>query len=70
MLIFAQCNLSVEEKIKLVKEVGEEIIQEDELKGLFQSNPMPICYDGFANKLINLINFAFINLIKFQIDFI
>ena len=42
-----QSNLSVEEKIKLVKEVGEEIIQEDELKGLFESNPMPICYDGF-----------------------
>ena len=42
-----QSNLSVEEKIKLVKEVGEEIIQEDELKELFESNPMPICYDGF-----------------------
>ena len=42
-----QSNLSVEEKIKLVKEVGEEIIQESELKGLFEKNPMPICYDGF-----------------------
>ena len=40
-------NLSVEEKIKLVKEVGEEIIQESELKELFENNPMPICYDGF-----------------------
>ena len=42
-----QSNLSVEEKIKLVKEVGEEIIQESELKELFENNPMPICYDGF-----------------------
>ena len=42
-----QSNLSIEEKIKLVKEVGEEINQESELKELFENNPMPICYDGF-----------------------
>ena len=42
-----QSNLSVEEKIKLVKEVGEEIIQEEELRGLFERNEIPICYDGF-----------------------
>ena len=42
-----QSNLSVEEKIKLVKEVGEEIIQEADLKEMFENNIMPICYDGF-----------------------
>ena len=42
-----QSNLSVDEKIKLVKEVGEEIIQEEELRDLFKRNEIPICYDGF-----------------------
>jgi tyrosyl-tRNA synthetase len=42
-----QSTLSIDEKIKLVKEVGEEIIKEEELRGLFENNEMPICYDGF-----------------------
>jgi len=42
-----QSNLTVEEKINLVKEVGEEIIQESELREMFENNEMPICYDGF-----------------------
>ena len=39
--------LSLEEKIKLVKDVAEEIVVEEELKSLFEKNEMPICYDGF-----------------------
>ena len=42
-----QSNLSIDEKIKLVKEVGEEIIKEEELRSLFERDEMPICYDGF-----------------------
>ncbi len=42
-----QSNLSIDEKIKLVKEVGEEIIKEEELRDVFERNEMPICYDGF-----------------------
>ena len=42
-----QSNLSVDEKIKLVKEVGEEIVKDEELRNLFERNEMPICYDGF-----------------------
>ena len=42
-----QSTLSIDEKIKLVKEVGEEIIKEEELRDLFKRNEMPICYDGF-----------------------
>ena len=42
-----QSTLSIDEKIKLVKEVGEEIIQESELRDLFERVEMPICYDGF-----------------------
>lgn len=42
-----QSTLPIEEKIKLVKEVGEEILEESELRGLFEREEMPICYDGF-----------------------
>ena len=42
-----QSTLNIDEKIKLVKEVGEEIIQEKELREIFERNEMPICYDGF-----------------------
>ena len=42
-----QSTLSIDEKIKLVKEVGEEIIKDEELKDLFEREEMPICYDGF-----------------------
>ena len=42
-----QSTLTIDEKIKLVKEVGEEIIQEEELRDLFERIEMPICYDGF-----------------------
>jgi tyrosyl-tRNA synthetase len=40
-------KMSVEEKIALVKEVGEEIISEDELIELFKKKKNPIAYDGF-----------------------
>jgi tyrosyl-tRNA synthetase len=39
--------LSVDEKIALVKEVGEEIIDEKDLRKIFETKKMPICYDGF-----------------------
>ncbi len=40
-------KLTVEQKIDLVKQVGEEIIEESELKELFQSKEHPVAYDGF-----------------------
>ena len=42
-----QSSLSIDEKIQLVKEVGEEIIQEKELRKLFERKEIPLCYDGF-----------------------
>jgi tyrosyl-tRNA synthetase len=39
--------MDIEEKIKLIKEVGEEIISEDELRELFTKKKNPIAYDGF-----------------------
>lgn len=39
--------MSTEERIKLIKEVGEEIITEGELKPLLESGEQLIAYDGF-----------------------
>src|SRR3989339_1529627 len=40
-------KLSVDAKIALVREVGEEIVGEEELRKLFESKAHPIAYDGF-----------------------
>ncbi len=40
-------TLSIEERIKIIKSVGEEIIEEEEIKKLLERKQMPICYDGF-----------------------
>ena len=37
-----QSTLSIDEKVNLVKEVGEEIIKEEELRGLFEREEMPV----------------------------
>lgn len=39
--------LPLEERIKLIKEVGEEILNESELEGLLKGKQFPNCYDGF-----------------------
>ncbi|THF98115.1 hypothetical protein TEA_024697 [Camellia sinensis var. sinensis] len=39
--------MSVEEKFRIVRSVGEECIQEDELLNLLTKKPEPVCYDGF-----------------------
>ncbi|KAK4744395.1 hypothetical protein SAY87_010707 [Trapa incisa] len=39
--------MSGEERFKIVRSVGEECIQEDELLNLLTKKPQPICYDGF-----------------------
>ncbi|KAB2081269.1 hypothetical protein ES319_A05G120300v1 [Gossypium barbadense] len=40
-------QMSLEEKFKIIRSVGEECIQEDELLNLLNYKPEPICYDGF-----------------------
>jgi len=40
-------NLTVEERLGLIKQVGEEIINENELKKLLESGESLIAYDGF-----------------------
>ncbi|XP_058218720.1 tyrosine--tRNA ligase 1, cytoplasmic-like [Rhododendron vialii] len=43
----ASKGMSVEEKFRIVRSVGEECIQEDELLNLLSKKPEPVCYDGF-----------------------
>ncbi|CAN0890241.1 Tyrosine--tRNA ligase 1, cytoplasmic [Linum grandiflorum] len=43
----SQEMMSPEEKFRIVRSVGEECIQEDELLNLLTKKPQPICYDGF-----------------------
>lgn len=43
----APAPLTLEEKYALVRSVGEECIQEEELRNLLEKKPNPICYDGF-----------------------
>ncbi|XWS19223.1 hypothetical protein CRYUN_Cryun32bG0112500 [Craigia yunnanensis] len=40
-------QLSVEERFRIIRSVGEECIQEDELLNLLIHKHEPICYDGF-----------------------
>ncbi|KAL5718249.1 tyrosine--tRNA ligase [Ranunculus cassubicifolius] len=40
-------EMSTEEKYRIVRSIGEECIQEDELMDLLAKKPNPICYDGF-----------------------
>ena len=39
--------MDIESKLELIKQVGEEIITEEELKHLLQTKEHPIAYDGF-----------------------
>jgi tyrosyl-tRNA synthetase len=39
--------MKIEEKIALIKEVGEEVLTEEELKTLFETKKHPVAYDGF-----------------------
>ncbi|KAK3228874.1 hypothetical protein Dsin_000755 [Dipteronia sinensis] len=40
-------QMTPEERFRIVRSVGEECIQEDELLNLLTKKPQPICYDGF-----------------------
>ncbi|XP_037445369.1 tyrosine--tRNA ligase 1, cytoplasmic-like [Triticum dicoccoides] len=40
-------SMSLDERFGLLMSIGEECIQEDELRQLLQHKPVPVCYDGF-----------------------
>jgi hypothetical protein len=46
-LVVGVAALSLEERFAILRGIGEECIQEDELMRLLQNKPVPICYDGF-----------------------
>ena len=39
--------MDIETKLELIRQVGEEILTEEELKNLLQTKPHPVAYDGF-----------------------
>ena len=39
--------MNPDERFQLVKQVGEEVLTDDELKSLLTANPHPVAYDGF-----------------------
>ncbi|XP_050224701.1 tyrosine--tRNA ligase 1, cytoplasmic [Mercurialis annua] len=39
--------MTPEERFRIVRSIGEECIQDDELMNLLTKKPQPICYDGF-----------------------
>ncbi|OIW12729.1 hypothetical protein TanjilG_24662 [Lupinus angustifolius] len=40
-------ELSLEQRFQIVRSIGEECIQDEELRNLLAKKPEPICYDGF-----------------------
>ncbi len=50
--------MDVETKIDLIKDFAEEIVTEEGLRNLFQTNPKPIAYDGFEPSGIAPIHFG------------
>ena len=46
--------MDIESRIELIKQVGEEIITEEELKHLLQTKENPIAYDGFEPSGIDI----------------
>ncbi|CAI9088943.1 OLC1v1023404C1 [Oldenlandia corymbosa var. corymbosa] len=45
--ISSTSQMTAEERFRIVRSIGEECIQEDELLNLLSKKPEPICYDGF-----------------------
>ncbi|AQK50835.1 tyrosyl-tRNA synthetase [Zea mays] len=39
--------MTLDERFEMLRGIGEECIQEDELRRLLENKPVPICYDGF-----------------------
>ncbi|MDI6806311.1 MAG: hypothetical protein QMD14_00655 [Candidatus Aenigmarchaeota archaeon] len=39
--------MDVETRLQLIKNIGEEIITEDELRRLLETKEHPVAYDGF-----------------------
>ena len=45
--LITENNMDLEAKYELVRSIGEECINEDELKKLLEHKELPVAYDGF-----------------------
>ena len=67
--------MDTETKIDLIKDFSEEIVTEEELRNLFQTNSKPIAYDGFEPSGLSPIHFGLLraanlrNMLKVGIKF-
>ncbi|MEK6974398.1 MAG: tyrosine--tRNA ligase [Nanoarchaeota archaeon] len=50
--------MDVDTKVQLIKDFAEEIVTEDELRDLFQTNDHPVAYDGFEPSGIAPVHFG------------
>ena len=50
--------MDAEKKVELIKDFAEEIVTEDELRNLFETNSKPVAYDGFEPSGIAPIHFG------------
>ena len=50
--------MDTQTKIELMKSFAEEILTEDELRNLFETNDKPLAYDGFEPSGISPIHFG------------
>ncbi len=68
-------TMDVDTKVDLIKDFAEEIVTEEELRNLFQTNSRPIAYDGFEPSGIAPIHFGLLratnlrNMLKAKIRF-
>lgn len=67
--------MDIETKMDLMREIGEEIITEQELRQLFETNEHPVAYDGFEPSGVAPIHFGLLratnlkNMLKAGIKF-
>ena len=45
--VFLLQSLTAEERFAIIRSIGEECIQDDELLNLLKFKASPVCYDGF-----------------------
>ncbi len=50
--------MDVEKKVELIKEFAEEVVTEEELRKLFETNNKPVAYDGFEPSGVAPIHFG------------
>jgi tyrosyl-tRNA synthetase len=58
--------VDIETKIDLIKEFAEEIVTEQELRELFETNEHPVAYDGFEPSGIAPIHFGLLRAINLE----